>query len=88
MLAGDHLVEQVLQVGELGRVLGLDVGHRPIFVDEHCERAHGPWMGHTAGLSGWGPGASTKKQPAGATDGPAGVKKVAGTGFEPVTSRL
>ena len=45
-------------------------------------------MGHTAGLSGWGPGASAKKQPAGAMDGPAGVKKVAGTGFEPVTSRL
>jgi hypothetical protein len=32
--------------------------------------------------------APRKKQPAGAMDGPAGVKKVAGTGFEPVTSRL
>ena len=48
----------------------------------------GPWMGHTAGLPGWRPGARAKKQPAGAMDGPAGVKKVAGTGFEPVTSRL
>ena len=45
-------------------------------------------MGHTAGLPGRRPGASAKKQPAGAMDGPAGVKKVAGTGFEPVTSRL
>jgi hypothetical protein len=27
VFAGDHLVEQLLQVGQLGRVLGLDVGH-------------------------------------------------------------
>ena len=64
MFAGDDLVKQLLQVGQLGRVLGLDVGHRPIFVDEHGERAHGPWMGQTAGLPGWRPGASAKKQPA------------------------
>ena len=39
-------------------------------------------MRHTAGLLGRRPGAGAKKQPAGAMDGPAGVKKVAGTGFD------
>ena len=44
MLAGDHLVEQLLKGGQLGRVLGPDVGHRPIFGDEHRVVADAPQL--------------------------------------------